>query len=350
MATGVDGYYFAEQAQFLAEHGRFRSFENSIVVLLFAAIQRILGDPVLAVKIGVSLLAGLAAPMGLLYGINSTGRIKTGILLGSLLAVSPCLSSLSAHFPKTAGATAFLFAALAALESSFLKDNPNKKARALSGILFVALAFAHKLLFLIGAWVAVGTVIDHSAERISFHWRTSLFGLLLFVSFLAIGKVFLPTDLMRVFPALTWPQGWPLTLLGKRVFLPPALQTEIVLSLLALIPGLWLLKTLPHSRYRTLAWLLLIPALFSPFLNNNVLDLSYRLILTVFCREPSSGPGEFLPDGDISYGDWGFRPFWGFSPKRSMTHASTKPTPELTNTSLIGCRRTTSHWSFATWD
>lgn len=282
VATGVDGYYFAEQARFLAEHGRFRSFENSIVVILFAAIQRVMGNPILAVKGGVSLLAGLAAPAGFLYGTFSSGRLKSGILLGSLLAVSPSLSYLSAHFPKTAGAPVFLFAALALLEWGLSLGKPKVLALAFSGILFLALGFAHKLIFLIGAWIAVGTLIDHSAGHFSFRPRALFLSLLLMGSLLALGKVLLPVDLLRILPALSWPQGWPLALLGKRVFLHPVLHAEMVLSLLALFPGFWLLKNRPSFRYRTLAWALLIPALFNPFLNNTVLDLGYRLILTVF--------------------------------------------------------------------
>lgn len=282
VATGTDGYYFAEQCRFLAEHGRFRSFENSIVVVFCAAIERLVGNPILSVKGGVSLLSGLTASTGFLYGLNSIGRLKTGILLGSLLAVSPSLSYLSVHFPKTAGAPVFLFAALAVLEWGLSLEKPNTMVLALSGILFLALGFAHKLIFLIGGWIAIGTLMDYGRGHFSFRPRTFFLSLLLIVSLLTLGKVFLPTDLLRIFPALAWPQGWPLTLLGKRVFLHPSLHAEIVLTLLALIPGGIILKNRPAFRYRTFAWLVLIPALFNPLLNYTVLDLGYRLVLTVF--------------------------------------------------------------------
>ena len=282
VATGTDGYYFAEQARFLAEHGRFRSFENSVAVIFFGLIQRLLGDPVLAVKGGVSFLAGAAAPAGFLYGLYATGRFNRGFLLGFFLAVSPSLTYLCAHFPKTAGAIAFLFMALALLEKGLTQANHKATILTLSLFFFLALAFAHKLIFLLGTWVALGTLLDRASVPVRAQRGTLVFAFLLSVALLAAGKVLLPTDILRLFPALTWPQGWPLRLLGERIFLHPVLRAEIILGVFAILPGFLLFRARLDFQYRMGAWILLIPALFNPFLNYQVLDVGYRLVLTVF--------------------------------------------------------------------
>jgi hypothetical protein len=236
VASGMDGYYYAEQARHLAQYGNFRSFENSIVVVLFGVIQKLIGNPVVSVKIGACLLAGLAAPAGFFFG-NSGGRsVLNGMLLGSFLAVSPSFSFLCAHFPKTAGSIVFLFLALGALESGF-KANTRKGAwLILCGLSLLALASSHKLVFIVGVWVAVGICLDHLPPLPSFRWRTLGLGLAGVLGLAWGMKAVLPADLARLRPALTLPQGWPLTILSERVFLHPAIKAEIIMALLGLMP------------------------------------------------------------------------------------------------------------------
>lgn len=284
IATGVDGYYFAEQARFLAEHGRFRSFENSIVVVLFGIIQKLIGNPIVAVKLGICFLAGLAAPAGFLFGEKSAGHWRGGLLLGSFLAVSPSFSLLCAQYPKTAGSIVFLFLALAALQRGLSSIQAgNKRAwLLLFGIFFLGLASSHKLVFVIGAWISGGIYLDHSAGFRRVRWwklGTAIAG---FAGLLLVMKVLLPSDLARLLPALSWPQGWPLRVLSERVFLHPVLKGEVILSLLSVVPGCVLLWSREHDRFQTVFWLLLIPSLFNPFLNYRVLDLGYRLTLVSF--------------------------------------------------------------------
>jgi hypothetical protein len=282
VASGMDGYYYAEQARHLAQYGNFRSFENSIVVVLFGVIQKLIGNPVVSVKIGACLLAGLAAPAGFFFG-NSGGRsVLNGMLLGSFLAVSPSFSFLCAHFPKTAGSIVFLFLALGALESGF-KANTRKGAwLILCGLSLLALASSHKLVFIVGVWVAVGICLDHLPPLPSFRWRTLGLGLAGVLGLAWGMKAVLPADLARLWPALTLPQGWPLTILSERVFLHPAIKAEIIMGLLGLLPGSVLLWFKAPRRFQTIFWLLLIPILFNPFLDFHVLDLGYRLILVAF--------------------------------------------------------------------
>ena len=285
VATGTDGYYFAEQARFFAEHGRFRSFENSIVVVFFGVIQRLGVDPVLAVKWGVSLLVGAAAPAGFIYAVSTSGRLYHGLLLGLFLAVSPSLSYLCAHFPKTAGSLVFLFLALAALERSFQSKTRERSWTWLivSVLLLLALASSHKLVFLIGVWVSVGIFLDHWTTLPPIRWRSWGLGIAVgLVGLVLAMKAVIPSDLDRLWPAFTWPQGWPLKILGEKVFLHSAIQAEVIMALLALAPGIVFLRSKTSGRFQTLSWLLLIPLLFNPFLDFHVLDLGYRLMLVVF--------------------------------------------------------------------
>ncbi|MFT4625203.1 MAG: hypothetical protein ACI8PZ_003869 [Myxococcota bacterium] len=104
-ATGTDGYYYVVQVTDAVASGSLHVPDGSWVLWALAAVHLVIPDPVLAVKLGASLLAAACVPAAWWAGRALGGPAASWLCAGWVVA-SPTLTHLAADFPKNLGALA----------------------------------------------------------------------------------------------------------------------------------------------------------------------------------------------------------------------------------------------------
>lgn len=257
---GTDGYYYVVQTADLAAGEGLHVPDASWVLQLMGLLGQVL-DPVLAVKVGASLLAALCVPAAWFLG----DRLERPWTLALLAAASPTLTHLAGDFPKNLG-----IVAPALVLSALLVDRPR-------GWHWVAVfgagllcATAHRL----GAvWVGaalLGALLSRLSPRLLLG-ALGLGGIFGLAALLLPGLLH-PADLERLGGHLG--PGLPLAWITLRSTHPLQL-VELAAPWLLFLLGLW------QARQRRELLVLLVPlGLFLlPAFRTDELDLGYRLAL-----------------------------------------------------------------------
>lgn len=109
---GWDGYAWLVQVEHVAREGRLHMPDGSWVVWWLGALRVVVGEAVLAVKVGGAVLAAAVVPAAWALGRRLAGEAG-GVALVLWAFASPVLGLLAAELPKSAGLVAPLLAAAA---------------------------------------------------------------------------------------------------------------------------------------------------------------------------------------------------------------------------------------------
>ena len=283
--TGTDGYYYVVQVEDLLALGRPHVPDGSWVLRALAAVAGLVGEPILGVKVGASLLAALAA--GLTFGVCrrlAPGRPMLSWGLGLWMAASPTLTQLAGDFPKNLGAAGALVVALGGLAVAA----GGASAWGPTALAALLAATGHKAGAALLVLGVVGAAAGHRAGR-GGPWSRATWGVglaalgLLGGLFLSLPNLLHPTDLARITGQLTltpglpgrWPP-WPYFELRPT---HPLQRLELMAAWPALLVGLGVWGTAPGRRRAVGAFLAPLLVCLLPWWRTDTLDLGYRLAL-----------------------------------------------------------------------
>lgn len=108
-ANGWDGYYYIMQVVTFIENGTMRAPDASPIYPYYILLTYVLKDPVIAYKVGTSLLVGLFSFLVSLVSYKYNNKqLHLGVLAGSISVFSPTLVFFASQFPKNLLAVNFL--------------------------------------------------------------------------------------------------------------------------------------------------------------------------------------------------------------------------------------------------
>ena len=169
LPVGVDGYATALQVRGLLE-GRFVVDDPPLTYLLLLPAAA-LSDPIVGVKIGVSLLGGLLALPCYFCGRALGGR-AAGLLSAAFASTSAGALYLAAELPKTLLAVVVALTLLACALGVHADQRPRRRLIALT-LLALAAPLTHALAVVLALWLAAPVVIAAAPRT----WRAPLLGL-----------------------------------------------------------------------------------------------------------------------------------------------------------------------------
>ncbi len=143
VAPGWNGYYYVLQIDSLRNQGHFYfSTRTPLVFYGLAGLRALLGDTVLAIKIGSLLIHGLLCVGIFALLVSLTRSFWPGVIGMALAAFAPLHLFMVAEYIKQAGALCLLVWGCWATTRAF--QTRNAKWATLSATLLVAAAFSHK--------------------------------------------------------------------------------------------------------------------------------------------------------------------------------------------------------------
>jgi hypothetical protein len=269
-ANGLDGYANAVQVLSLDRTGHLMMVDDSPVFWLLEAINGLIRDPVLAVKLGSALfgaLLGLAVRWFLLQAGAGRDRAFWGMVLCGL---SPTLTFMSVDYVKNLGAlVVFWLAAGWTVRLFFAKSDAGDWL--LAAALYLLTWSSHRVTAVLLALFVVALAVQRWGKRPLF-WLafTAAAAALSVVVVLARGSLSV-ADGARL--AFSWP-SLPWLSAAFRDQLPWPVTAE--LTLWALTAWAWVPRLLrPGSVFRALGVLGIV--LFLPVWDLSALDLGFRL-------------------------------------------------------------------------
>lgn len=161
-ANGWDGYYYVMQAHSYLTNGHLQSQDYSLIYPYFILISNLLGDYILAFKLGIALLSG-ALIASLLYFAFILSKNLWGVnLLGAYLIFSPTFNYYVIQFPKNTLGLIFFIWLLSSLHS---------RRYLLAGLFFLLSFVTHRMTGILG-------VIAISLYLVKYlNWKWILVGL-----------------------------------------------------------------------------------------------------------------------------------------------------------------------------
>lgn len=274
VAVGADGYYYVLQIHELLNHDHLYFPTNTpLVFYALAALGALIGNIILAIKLG-SILLHLLLCLGIYALVSAITRNRwLGVLGGAMAALSAMHFYMIAEFIKNSGAlTLLIWGGWSAVRAS---QSPQTRWAVLSIALFIAAIFSH-----ISIWAIILSLLAlvlllrwlMIAERSKYHKLLASFVVLLLAispAFIAIQRrIELPVWLKRELLAQA---NWPISLTS------PVGKAEMVALLLVAPVTLFLIirhrQVLPAYYFSSMIgaialWSLLIT--LNPFLNHDV--------------------------------------------------------------------------------
>ncbi len=181
-ANGWDGYYYIMQAHSWLELGYLQSLDYSIIYPYFTAISYLIGDYVLAFKVGTALIAATLATAVFLLVRDGSGSRSVAALAAVLIVFSPTLTYFLSQFPKNAMGLVFLV--------FFLRSVG--KGRVIWALVFFVLAMlTHRMI----AGLCLLAVAAYSIRQL--HWKWLVLGALLLFGISWLPGVLHISDLAR---------------------------------------------------------------------------------------------------------------------------------------------------------
>lgn len=137
--SGWDGYYYVMQVHSWITFGYMQSPDFSLIYPFLAAITLITGEPILAFKIGVALIAGLLTTSVFYCIIRQRASWLMAIVACSYISFSPLVTYFVLQFPKNALGLAFFLLFVGSLKDLRIKSI------SLPAILFIATVLTHRM-------------------------------------------------------------------------------------------------------------------------------------------------------------------------------------------------------------
>jgi len=100
LTNGIDGPYYLVQTLYIEKYGTMYHGDPPLTFYILYAFYKLLGDPTLAVKIGIMLFTSLTTIPLYLYFYNTTSRAEVGFS-ASIAPFSPHIVRLMGDFVKT---------------------------------------------------------------------------------------------------------------------------------------------------------------------------------------------------------------------------------------------------------
>ena len=108
LVYGIDGPYYLVQILYIEKYGTMYYGDPPLTFYILYAFYKLLGDPTLAVKIGIMLFTSLTAIPLYLYFYNTTGRAEVGFFASIAYLFSPHVIRLMGDFVKNTFGLFFL--------------------------------------------------------------------------------------------------------------------------------------------------------------------------------------------------------------------------------------------------
>ena len=101
LVYGIDGPYYLVQILYIEKYGTMYYGDPPLTFYILYAFYKLLGDPTLALKIGIMLFTSLTAIPLYLHFYNTTGRVEVGFFASIAYLFSPHIVRLMGDFVKT---------------------------------------------------------------------------------------------------------------------------------------------------------------------------------------------------------------------------------------------------------
>ena len=277
--NGLDGYFYALQAKSLVQTGHLENPSLQCGYYMCGLCSYFTGDPIKGVKLWSAISSiGISLAIYLILGF-ATGSFYPAILGFLLSAASPTVTQMGVNYINNQTGVMFLLSYVALLVF-LIKKHPKSlpgRIALYSGalILFALSALSHKITLvyvcLVTVVFALPLLIRHVKEKPSIHLAVELTAIIVFLIALIPAYRFFRLHSPRFANAFSLPSLPYFNATMKKILGWGALEMSVHAVLIYILAIVMLVKKRP-GRYL----LLLVPAIFFPFLNLDS-DMGLRL-------------------------------------------------------------------------